>query len=121
MRIVFSLLLYGLLLGVGAVRKHLPAAAARVAMRLELRLAIHLFWRGAGMDDAVLSYMQADANAYGPALVERLFACTPGSQQEGMLWVPLIPFLSNEGLRARVQEYATNRARPEFRVEIEKT
>ena len=121
MRIVFSLLLYGLLLGVGAVRKHLPAAAARVAMRFELRLAIHLFWRGAGMDDAVLSYMRADADAYGPALVEQLFTCTPGSRQESMFWVPLIPFLSDKRLRARVQEYATNRAQPGFRAEIETT
>jgi hypothetical protein len=90
-------------------------------MRFELRLAIYLFWRGAGMDGAVLNYMQADANAYGPTLVEQLFTCTPGSRQERMLWVPTIPFLSDERLRARVQEYATNRAQPEFRVEIEAT
>ena len=121
MRTVFSLLLYGLLLGFGAVRKRLPAAAARVLMRFELPLAVQVFWRGAGMDDAVVSYMRAHADAYGAALVERLFTCTPGSQQERMLWVPLIPFLSNERVRARVQEYATNRAQPEFRAEIETT
>jgi hypothetical protein len=37
------------------------------------------------------------------------------------LWVPLIPFLTNEAIRTRVREYAAVCADPELRTEIETT
>ena len=71
------------------------------------------------MDDAAQSHMEANGAAYGPALVERLFADPSGSTKARMVWVPLITFLKNEAVRTRIREYAAICGEPELRKEIE--
>ena len=119
MRLVYGLCLFLLLLTLGAIRRHLPATLAGLVMRIELPLAIHIRWRGGGMNDAVQTYIGANGAAYGPALAEGLFTDPSGSTEARMLWVPLIPFLTSEAIRARVREYAAVCTEPKFRREIE--
>jgi hypothetical protein len=119
MRVIYGLGLFFVLLFLAAMRRRLPASPARLVMRVELPLAIHVRWRGGGMDDAVQTHMMANRTAYGPALADRLSNCPSGSREARLVWVPLIPFLTDEAIRARVREYALHRAEGDLRAEME--
>ena len=119
MRLIYGLCLLLVLLFLGAIRRRLPASLARLVMRMELPLAIHVRWRGGGMNDAADSYTQENGTAYGPALAERLVTYPCGSLKARLVWVPLIFFLTNEAVRTRVREYAAHCGEPEFRTEME--
>jgi len=121
MRLVYGLCLFLLLLTLGAIRRHLPATLAGLVMRIELPLAIHIRWRGGGMNSAADSYMQENGAAYGPALAERLVTSPCGSLKARLAWVPLILFLTDEAIRTRVREYAAHCGEAEFRTEMETT
>ena len=119
MRLIYGLCLFLLLLFFGAIRRRLPASLARLAMRMELPLAIHVRWWGGGMNSAADSYMQENGAAYGPAMAERLVTSPCGSLKARLVWVPLVVFLTDEGIRTRVREYAAHCGDPAFRAEME--
>ena len=120
MRLFCGLGLYLLLLTLGAIRRHLPDSFANLVMRIELPLAIHVRWRGGGMNDAADTYMEKNGAAYGPALAERLVAHPCGSRKARLAWVPLIFFLTDEPIRTRVRAYAAQCREPGFRAEMER-